>query len=838
MISPLRVLPTPIFGAESFSKALCPTLKSKVTRLSSSLLTVGLVGATSSIALPAVAQSSTLDTVLVTGTRSRDRTVLTSPSPVDILTAEDLQRAAGSDGTLAAALQALLPSFNVPRQSNSGGADHVRAAQLRGLSPDQVLVLVNGKRRHTTAVVNLESKVGKGTNPVDFNAIPVSAIKRIEVLRDGAGAQYGSDAVAGVINIILEDALSGGEIQLGAGAHRTKFAPTDQRITDGQTADLSLKAGVPIGEGGFLRGGVEASRRNPTNRAGLDQIPFFENQSPENLALLDKRNYRAGDPKLEQTSLWFNSAVPLNGDAQAYAFGTWSERRSNGAAFFRYPDSSANVSSIYPQGYLPETTGRDTDLSIAGGLQGSWGNQWHYDTSLSFGRNAFDYGLSHSLNASLGEASPTTFHLGDYVFSQLTANLDATRELNLGLAKAATLALGAEVRRERFQTRPGDVASYQIGPFEAPSGAQAGPGLQPADAANVSRQVAGIYADLSADLTSSLYGSAAVRWDHYSDFGSAATGKLSARYAFTPQVAARATVSTSFRAPSLAQSAFSFTVTDRGEGGALSQVRTLPVNNPVARALGATDLKAEKSRNFSLGLTAQPAKGLSVSLDAYQILVDNRITLSERLGGQALRDFIQTNFGIEGVDGVNFFTNAVDTRTRGVDFVTSWEGALANGKLQLTLAASHATTRLRAERPVPAQLAALGITTSLVGLEERNTLTTATPSNRTILSAQWRGSDWTVGSRLTRHGATTRVFDFGDGFTPTQTYAAVWQLDLEAELRLNPQLRLAIGAINVGDKYPTRSISDIAYFGNLPYDVLSPIGFNGASYYARLKYAF
>ncbi|MBX7228627.1 MAG: TonB-dependent receptor [Burkholderiaceae bacterium] len=823
------------FTFAAFSLPPLPRKKFKAKHLAFSLATIGL---STCLAVPASAQSNSLDTVIVTGTRARDRTVLTSTSPIDILTAEDLQRAAGSDGTLGSALQTLLPSFNLPRQSNSGGADHVRAAQLRGLSPDQVLVLVNGKRRHTTAIVNLESKVGKGTNPVDFNAIPVNAIKRIEVLRDGAGAQYGSDAIAGVINVILEDAPNGGEIQLGAGTHRTKFAPTDQRITDGKMVDLSVKAGMPLGTGGFLRGGVELSHRDATNRAGLDEIPFFENQTPENLALLNKRNYRAGDPKLEQTSLWFNSAAQFGNDIEAYGFGTWSKRRSNGAAFFRYPDSSANVSSVYPQGYLPETTGRDTNLSLSGGLKGSWGTEWYYDASLSFGRNGFDYGLNHSLNASLGEASPTSFHLGDYTFNQLTANLDATRELNFGLAKPAYLALGAELRRERFQTRPGDLASYQIGPIEAPSGAQAGPGLQPADAANVSRHVAGLYADLSAELTSSLYGSAALRWDRYSDFGSAATGKLSARYAFTPEVAARATVSSSFRAPSLAQSAFSFTVTDRGEGGILSQVRTLPVSNPIARALGATDLKAEKARNFSLGLTAQPSKGVSVSLDAYQILVDNRITLSERLGGDALRDFIKTNFGIAGVDGVNFFTNAVDTRTRGVDLVTSWETAVANGKLQLTLAASYATTRLRGERPLPAQLAQLGISTSLVGLEERNTLTTATPSNRSIFSAQWQGSEWTFGGRLTRHGATTRVFDFGDGFTPTQTYAAVWQLDLEAELRLNRQLRLAIGAVNVGDKYPTRSISDIAYFGNLPYDVLSPIGFNGAYYYARLKYAF
>ena len=791
------------------------------------------------VAFPSAAQTAdvqALDPIIVTGTRTRDRTVLGSTAPIDVLDGDELRRAAGADGNLASALQALLPSFNFPRQSNSGAADHVRAAQLRGLSPDQVLVLVNGKRRHTSAVVNLESKTGKGTNPVDFNAIPLNAVKRIEVLRDGAGAQYGSDAIAGVVNVILDDAPEGGELALTAGANRTHFEPTSERITDGQSHELQAKAGWKLGEG-FVRAGAEVGHRNATNRAGPDQVPFFENQSPSNLALQGRRNDAVGDPDTDKLGLWFNGELPLEGRS-TYAFGTWTRRDTVGAAFFRYPDSSANEPTVYPKGYRPETTGRSDDLALTAGLRGGLADTWDVDASVSYGRNAFDYGVRHSLNASLGAASPTRFHLGDYRFEQLGTNLDLTHPLELGLARPATLALGAELRREAFRTTAGDAASYAVGTLVAPAGAQAGPGLTPGDAGESSRQVAGVYLDLSADLTKQLFADVALRHDRYQDAGGATTRKLSARYAVTPGFALRGAASTSFRAPSLAQSNFSFTVTDYGDGGALSQVRTLPANGAITRALGAQDLKPETSRNLSLGFTAQPATGVSVSFDLYRIDVDDRVTLSERFGGAPLTQFIATRFGLTGVDGVNFFTNAVDTRTRGADLVANWRGSAAGGVLDLSAALNTSRTTIRRTQALPAELAALGVTGSLVGIEEANTLTDATPRQRYVFSSTWSGGAFSGLVRATRQGSTTRVFDFGDGFTPTQTYAATWQLDLEAEWRPTKQLAIALGGINVTDRYPSRSIDDIAYFGNLPYDVLSPIGFNGAYWYARLRYDF
>lgn len=774
----------------------------------------------------AIAATQGLSPVLVTGTRAKDRTLADSQVPVDVLSRDEVLRAAGPDGTLAAALQALLPSFNFPRQSNSGGADHVRAAQLRGLSPDQVLVLVNGKRRHTSALVNLESKTGKGTNPVDFNTIPLSAVQRIEVVRDGAGAQYGSDAIAGVVNIILDDRRSGTEISTEAGLFHTDFAPTGRTLNDGQTQSASVTHGLAVGDKGFLRAGLEGLHRNATNRSGLDQLPDWEDRTPDNLATMGQRNYAAGEPATRQWQAFFNGALDLSAEHQLYAFGTWQERRSVGAAYFRYPDSSATLKSIYPNGYRPETTGHNRDLQLAAGLRGAWG-EWDYDASLNQGRNDFDYGVQRSLNVSLGPASPTQFHLGDFSSRLTSANLDLTRPVALpGLSRPATLAVGLDARQERFATGAGDVASYAVGSFDGPAGAQAGPGLQAGDATRLSRRVVGAYADLSAHLTRDWEAEAALRHDHYSDFGNATTAKLSSRWALTPAFALRGALSSNFRAPSLAQRGFSFTVTDRGDGGELSQVKTVPADSDLGRYLGAQPLKAERSRNASLGLSWQPAKAWSTTLDAYTIRVKNRITLSQRISRDTLADELASQFGVVGVQGVNFFTNALDTRTRGADLVTQWSGAALTGEMKLSWAASFNKTTVQTHGDAN------------VGLEEINTLTTATPRQRHIFTAQWQRGDWALQARATRHGSTTRVFDFGDGFVPTQTYSAVWQLDLEAQWQATRSLTLSLGALNATDRYPSRSTADIAYYGNFPYDVLSPIGFNGAYYYARAKLSF
>ncbi|MRH00076.1 TonB-dependent receptor [Xanthomonas sontii] len=796
------------------------------------------------LAAPAFAQdappatTTNLDTVIVTGTRASGRTVLESTAPVDVLSAEDIRKAGVVNGELGSALQALLPSFNFPRQSNSGGADHVRAAQLRGLSPDQVLVLVNGKRRHTSALVNTDSKIGKGTTPVDFNAIPISAIKRIEVLRDGAGAQYGSDAVAGVINVILDDDPDSGALEASYGANHTDVKPIHRTLTDGQTGYASGKVGTRLGEdGGFFKVGLELKNHEATNRAGFDQIPPFEEQTPANLALAGKRNYELGDGASKDLNAWINGKLPFGQGSEVYAFGTYNQRDTQGANYFRYPDGAANWTQVYPQGYRPVSLGENRDLQAVLGARGQWG-EWAYDASLDYGRNDFTYRLKHSLNASLGPGSPTRFKTGDYAFEQGVANLDLSRSFDAAGA-THTVGTGVELRREHYRTRPGDPASYAAGPYtDRPTGAQAGGGLTPQDAADLSRNVASLYASVSSQFGDKLSTDLAARYEHYQDFGGELTGKLAARYEFVPAFALRGAISNNFRAPSLSQIGYEASSTGYNANGQLLQGRLLSVDNPIAQALGARTLQPEKSRNYSLGFTSRVGSHFDLSLDLFQIDIDKRIALSENIDGDALTDFVAQRFGIAGLQSASFFVNAADTRTRGAELVSNWRQALGQGQLQLTGTWSYAKTKLENVVATPAQLLALNPDYVLFGVEERNTLTEATPRTRAQLAANWSDARWSLQTRVTRYGSATRVFDFGGGFAPEQTYRAKWQLDAEIEYHLTPQWSVAVGGQNLTDAYADRSKPDIAYFGNLPYDVLSPIGSNGAYYYGRVRYTF
>ena len=787
------------------------------------------------------AQASTLDTVIVTGTRARDRTVLESTVPVDVLTADDIRKAGVLNGELGSALQALLPSLNFPRQSNSGGADHVRPAQIRGLAPDQALVLVNGKRRHTTALVSTGSKIGRGTTPVDFNAIPVSAVKRIEVLRDGAGAQYGSDAVAGVVNVILEDAPEGGAIEASFGLHHTDVEPIGQTLTDGQTGFLSAHVGSAIGEDGFFRVGVELKNREATNRAGFDQVPPWD-QTPINLEVQGRRNYHLGDGSSRDLNAWFNAEVPVGEAARFYAFGTYDQRDTEGANWFRYPDpdsdgGAANWPEVYPGGFRPVSIGENLDLALVGGVRGLWG-AWDYDLSLNHGGNAFTYRLRDSINASLGPGSPTRFKVGDYDYAQTLANLDLSRAFDAG-DNLHTFATGGEFRFEQYETGAGDPASYTAGPYtDRAVGAQAAGGLTPQDAADLDRDVASVYASLSSRFGEKLSTDLALRYEHYSDFGGELTGKVAARYEFAPAFALRGSLSNNFRAPSLAQVGFESTSTGYNSAGQLVQGRLLSVNNPIARALGATDLAAEKSINASLGFTSRIGDHFDLSLDVFHIEIDDRIALSESITGAALTEFIDDEFGVPGVQSVSFFVNAADTRTRGAELVANWRDELGGGDLLLSGAYSYARTELRDIVATPAQLAALDPDYILFGVEESNTITDAAPRTRAQFTGNWSSDRWNLLARVQRHGSAKRVFNFGGGYEPTQVYGAEWQLDAEVEYRIGARWSVALGGLNLTDEYPDLSNEDIYYFGNLPYDVLSPIGSNGAYYYTRVRYTF
>ncbi len=780
-----------------------------------------------------------LEEIVVVGTRTAGRSVDESLAPIDLVTPEAIRRSAAIPGEVGAAIQSLVPSFNLPRQSNSNFADLVRPAQLRNLSPDQVLVLVNGKRRHGTATLTTESKLGKGTSPVDFNSIPVGAIKRIEVLRDGAGAQYGSDAIAGVINVVLKDASEGGEATASWGQNRTDFEPTGRSVNDGDTLFASVNAGFGVGEG-FLNLTGEYRDRDQTLRSGPDQIPFFENQTPPNLALLGTQTHKAGDGPMDDVSFMFNSAFSLGGDLELYSFGSYSDRNGEGANFFRYPDSFANVPTIFPDGYIPVLDANNVDLSLAAGVRGILASDWSWDLSAVYGANEFDHDITNSLNVSLGDASPTSFDVGEYKLSQLTFRFDMSRPFDIGgFANPVNLAWGLEYRTETYETEPGDPESYEAGPvIGAPIGTQAGSGLKPEETVDVDREAASAYVDLESELTDKFQMGIAGRFEDYSDFGSSVNGKISARYELTPSFAVRGTVGSGFRAPSLTQAFFRGSTTSFGEGGQLENVLNLPTDDPIAVLLGASELDAEESVSYSLGFVFRTDNAFRLTVDFYRVDIDDRITLSERIGGPEVTQFIEDSLGIAGVLGVRFFTNAIDTQTDGFDIVADYTFDLGAGSLALSAAYNKSETEVTEVDPNPAVLDALGVDNVLFGVEERNTIETASPDDKLILTAHWTNERWSLLARGTQYGEATRVFNFGGGFEPEQSYGSEWGVDLDVEFAVTKQFSVAIGANNVLDEYPDLSSADINFFGNLPYDVLQPITFNGAFYYLRTTYSF
>jgi iron complex outermembrane receptor protein len=804
-------------------------------------LGAGASGAALLSAVPAPAQEAqpALEEVVVVGTRTAGRSLDESLAPVDLVTPEAIRQSSAIPGEVGAAIQSLVPSFNLPRQSNSNFADVVRPAQLRNLSPDQVLVLVNGKRRHTTSTLTTESKLGKGTSPVDFNSIPVGAIKRIEVLRDGAGAQYGSDAIAGVINVVLKDADEGGEATATWGQNRTDFEPTGRSVNDGDTLYGSVNSGFGVG-GGFLNLTAEYRDRDSTLRSGPDQIPFFENQTPPNLALAGTQTHKAGDGQMEDISFMYNASVPVGDALELYSFGSYSDRNGEGANFFRYPDSFANVPTIFPDGYIPVLEADNVDLSFAAGLRGTLASGWDWDLSAVYGSNDFDHDVTNSLNVSLGEASPTSFNVGEYKYAQTSVRFDMTREFDVGgLSNPLNLAWGLEYRNESYETEPGDPESYEAGPvIGAPIGTQAGSGLKPEETVDVDRDAAGAYVDVETNLTDRFQAGVAVRFEDYSDFGNSVDGKISGRYELTDAFAVRGTVGTGFRAPSLTQAFFRGSTTSFGEGGQLENVLNLPTDDPIAVLLGAQDLDAEESVSYNLGFVFTPDNGFRLTVDFYRVDIDDRITLSERIGGPEVTDFIDDQLGIPGVLGVRFFTNAIDTQTEGFDIVADYAFDVGPGSLTLSAAYNNSDTEVTEVDPNPPELDALGVDNVLFGVEERNTIETASPDDKIILSAHWQTERWSVLARGTRWGEATRVFNFGGGFEPEQTYGAEWGVDLDVEFAVTYKLSVAVGGNNVLDEYPDLSSADINYFGNLPYDVLSPLTFNGAFYYLRTTYTF
>lgn len=778
------------------------------------------------------------DIVVVVGTRSQSRTALTTTAPVDVIDIGQLENTGITE--LNSALASNLPSFNFPSPSITDGTDHVRPATLRGLGPDQTLVLVNERRRHTSALVNLGGAVGRGSAAVDLNTIPVSAISQVQVLRDGASAQYGSDAIAGVINLGLREASEGGQVTGTFGRYATDIPLVDQGRTasDGETTTVSGWVGLPLGPNGFLTLSGEYRDREPTNRAGPDSRQQYPSLPGGGLdpreTEFDRINHRFGLARTEALSLFANAGIDLQNGAELYGWSSYQQRDGEAGGFYRRANDSRNTLAIYPDGFLPLIATDIEDMSALGGVRGDVG-AWGYDFSLGYGRNELGYRVENSLNTSLGASSPTSFDAGALIYDQLTANADFQRNYDVtAFSGPLSVAVGAEYRLEGYQIEAGEEASYITGDPTLAGGSQVFPGFQPANELDEDRDSIGLYVDLEADVTDRLLVSAAVRGESYSDFGETVTGKLAGRYELTDQFAVRGAVSNGFRAPSLQQAYFASTATVfAGTPPAPAEVGTFPADSNVALALGGEPLDAEESFNLSGGFVFT-AGDFALTLDAYAIDIDNRIVLSENLSGATVESLLAAA-GVTGVTRARFFINGVETETRGFDAVATYALDTADfGDFDFSLGFNQTETEV-VDAPTSEVLP--GVT--LFARREIARFEVGQPENKLIGSVNWTRGDFGGFVRATRYGETTDPASdpaFDEVLSPKTI------VDAEFSTNVTQGLNLAVGANNLFDEYPDTTAADPrldSTFGRIfPFSGFSPFGFSGRYVYARARYSW
>jgi len=821
---------------------------------------------------------------VVVGSRARHTAAEELAVPVDVFPSE-LIRQQGVTET-SQILQQLTPSVNFPHQSVTDAGDIVRPFTLRGLSPDQTLVLVNGWRQHQTALVNnFTYGMGAGSSGVDLNTIPQSAIDRIEVLRDGASAQYGSDAIAGVVNLVMKEGQFTPYVNVDAGRYITDDYPDD-----GTTTDVNGGWGIGLGRGSLALFG-EFLDRQPTNRAWADPGDISVTGFPDSVnsqgQVVIKRNpvpqpsSHWGDGLEKDIMTLANFRFPLNDarTSEIYAFGGYSFRHGTGNAYRRYGDNDRNWPEIYPLGFLPEFSPHVTDYSAAGGWRGATGG-WSLDWGASFGHNHFDYDLTNTLNASLGpcltldpavctdpapgpDGTPgtgdeipnqTSFHAGRLVREEFITQANLTKALDLGLRAPVNLALGAAWRRERYRVAAGELASYingrdstqSGGGFDASvSGSQGFPGFAPSDASDHHRTNFGAYLDAETELSRQVLADVAGRFEHYSDFGSRMTGKLALRYQPSKQLTLRGAVSTGFRAPGISQEYFSKVVTNVIAGVPV-QVGIFPVNTRAAQVLGAKPLRDETSLNLSGGFAFSPTSNLTLTADYFYIKIDHRIMLSATfLQDSTVRILVDS--GITGVGAIQYFTNSLGTRTQGLDFTANLRVPdVGAGMLEWTAAVNWTHNKITNVDSLPPIFQGTG---------ETGLIDTVTWIGITEERPDWRGT-LTAQYSLSRFHALARGSYYGK-FSSAQPgycdhcrddYGGKTLLDAEVGYRFNG-VDLSIGVRNLLDTYPDEPKSQALVdptdpsqgtaqqwnnnYGVFPWAAASPFGYNGRYIYTR-----
>jgi len=821
---------------------------------------------------PAPAPEAEGATITVIGSRGKPRTDVDRPVAVDVVSAAELRTTGQTD--LGQQVQFTSPSFNSSKFGINGATNFADPASLRGMAPDQVLLLVNGKRRHQFSALNLNVSPGLGTVVSDLNSIPSGAVQRIEVLRDGAAAQYGSDAIAGVINLTLNNNSHGGTLSATTGVNKEG---------DGFTFKVSLNHGLRLGaRGGFFNYTLEYFSANATNRADpYDGVLYPTAPSPFTgptpafpyataTPRADRGIYPAtpfvvgnyGSNRNRTYQAFVNSELPLSDAVTAYAFGGYSRKDIRAFGFFRAPATFSNSDlAIFPDGYVPILPGRSIDWSAVAGLKSDVGG-WALDLSFGLGHNQLDQNALNTVNASLGAASPTSFYVGQTEFNQQIAELTASKQFDGALGmKSLNVATGAQWRRDNFQVHRGDVASYTIGPLAASGKASASngrPGYAPQDENDISRRNIAVFVDLEADVSDAFLITGAVRYENYSDFGGNLSGKLAGRLKLGQGLALRGSYNRGFRAPSLAQIGNRVN-TSTVQNGTILQTQQISSDDPRLARLGVPSPKAEISNGFAGGLTGNFG-AFTFTLDAFQIGIKDRIAITD---GILTASFPAAATLFPGVREIRFFTNQIDTRTRGVDLVATYKTTLSDRlKLNMTLAGSHAATKVLRQRATPAALivgaSAANQAAPLLGLTAIELIEVALPRNKVLLSTTLDSGTFAFNVRGSYFGS---VQAFSTGLSAAdpnvrcnaanrcvQTFRAKTLVDLSLTWRATQAASLTIGANNIFNTYPDKwhakrdgFIGEAASYSNgqTPYTRnAGQFGFNGSYYYASANLKF
>lgn len=830
--------------------------------------------------------------IIVTGSRFGERLAVDSPTPIDSISADELT--SGGETELQNMLRIDVPSFNTARPVAAGVANFLGSPTLRGLSTGQLLVLVNGKRRHTNSDLNVGNQVGRGDVAYNFNALPIIAMKRVEVLRDGASAQYGSDAIAGIINVILDDSI-GGDLYATSGITTRG---------DGEKLTIGAGYGFALGDGGFMRLSGQFQTQGATDRSrpdtrqqyfgigadgqpvlpsgnfgsGIGLTPSNGTLDPREATIDRDRTFLFGQPQYDNYSLVLNAGLPVGDDAELFAFGGYSNLNGTNANFFRRAGQDETVRGIFPNGFNPFQTTRLIDYSAAIGLRGSDLVGFDWEISSVYGTSRTDIGFINSNNVSLGLDSPTRFDRGGTRLEQWTTNLDLVRSFDVGSGSPVNLAFGAEYRAENFRAVAGEFASYAFGGVPildgpnagrpAPAGAQPVPGASPEEEVDGGRNNIAVYVELEKEWAGALLTSLAARYEDYSDFGSTADFRFAARLSVTDSVKLRGSVGTSFRAPALPQQLF-----QRSEisfaGGVPTATRIVSTTDPLAPLIGASALTPEEATTISFGGTYRKGR-LSASLDVYQIDLNDRIVLSSQFSSAALTQLLQAN-GFGQIRAVTFESNGVDTTTRGIDLTVRYDSGFLGGNLTSTLAANFTDTDFDRVAGTPDALAALGITTELFDRRSQVRLAEGIPQSKVTLDFRWAKGPWQINLTNTRYGEVsqadllnqtrTQVDALVDGFNVKlvplangnfdiiETFGAKIITDFSVAYDLTRSLTIRFGVDNIFDILPDEQVATTVESqlagargsdntGIFPFSYLSPFGVSGAYVYSSVGVRF